>query len=93
MVDIFNGEVKNLSEAIAVCEATFTQAKKNGQEGAAKQADAQRKEVDQELKALLDFKGELASFSQLYGYIAQLINLGGTAVRWIFCIAHTSMTR
>lgn len=74
--DIFNGKVKNLREAIAICEATFTQAKKKGQENAAKQADAQRKELDQELKVLLDFKGGLTSFSQLYGYIAQLIDLG-----------------
>lgn len=74
--DIFNGKVKNLREAIAVCEATFSQATKNGHEGAAKQVDAQRKELDQELKSLLDFKGGLASFSQLYGYIAQLIDLG-----------------
>lgn len=74
--DIFNGKVKNLREAIAVCEATFTQAKNKGQEHAARQADAQRKELDQELKMLLDFKGGLASFSQLYGYIAQLIDLG-----------------
>ncbi|ANJ70970.1 DEAD/DEAH box helicase family protein [Ralstonia insidiosa] len=74
--DIFNGKVKNLREAIAACEATFTQAKKNGYEDAAKQADAQRNELDQELKVLLDFKGGLVRFSQLYGYIGQLIDLG-----------------
>jgi type I restriction enzyme R subunit len=74
--DIFNGKVNNLRESIAVCEASFTHAKKNGYEDAAKQADAQRNKLDQELKVLLDFKGGLVRFSQLYGYVAQLIDLG-----------------
>jgi type I restriction enzyme, R subunit len=74
--DTFNGKVKNLRNAIAACELAFQQAKTAGHEEAAKRADAQRKELDQALKQLIDFRSGLARFGQLYTYIAQIIDLG-----------------
>jgi type I restriction enzyme R subunit len=74
--DIFNGKVKNLREAIAACEAAFQQAKGAGHQEAANRADAQRKQLDQDLKVLMEFKSGLSRFGQLYGYIAQILDLG-----------------
>jgi len=74
--DIFNGKVKNLRNAIIACELAFQQAKSAGHEEAASKTDAQRKDLDQELKKLLDFKSGLSRFGQLYNYIAQIIDLG-----------------
>jgi type I restriction enzyme R subunit len=73
--DTFNGKVKTLREALAECDQAYEKARVAGNEDLMKKTDHLRKEHAQALKELLEFKNGLSRFSQLYAYIAQLIDL------------------
>lgn len=74
--EIFNGKVENLRLAIDACEKAFEKAKIASNDEAMKAVDAQRGQLAADLKKLLEFKSGLTRFSQLYAYIAQIIDMG-----------------
>lgn len=71
--DIFNGKLKLAREAVVACEKAFAVAKSQDNKAAMKAADHHRKEAAAALNELLDFKGGLGRFNQLYSYVSQLI--------------------
>lgn len=70
----FNQRLQQLKEAVKQWEHAYQQAVNLGDENGKNQAELYRKETDAELKTLLKFKGDLAKFSRIYSYIAQLID-------------------
>lgn len=70
----FNQRLKQLKEEIKRWENSYQQAVNLGDEDGKNQAELYRVEADAQLKTLLKFKGDLAKFSRIYDYIAQLID-------------------
>lgn len=73
---LFNQKLKMLKQAIELQEVAFDQAKAANNQDGMEKAEFERKLLDTELQSLLRFKGNLAKFSRIYAYLAQLIDFG-----------------
>ena len=73
---LFNQKLKMLKQAIELQEVAFAQAKAANNQDGMEKAEFERKLLDTELQSLLRFKGNLAKFSRIYAYLAQLIDFG-----------------
>src|SRR5690554_668583 len=73
---LYNQKLKMLQQAIRVEIESYNRAKANGNDQGADKAEYERKKLDIELQTLTRFKGNLAKFSRIYTYIAQMIDLG-----------------
>ena len=74
--DRYNAQVKMLRNASQTEESAFEAAIARNDKRAAKAADQRRKEYDQQIKTLMDFKDGLGKFCRTYAYVAQLIDFG-----------------
>ena len=70
----FNQRLQVLKEEVKRWEYAYQQAVNLGDKNGQNQAELSRIEADSNLKTLLQFKGNLAKFSRIYSYIAQLID-------------------
>lgn len=73
---LFNQKLKMLKQAIELEEVAYDQAKADGNDEGVEKAEFQRKQFDVELQKLMRFKGNLAKFTRIYSYVAQLIDFG-----------------
>ncbi|HDR1845035.1 TPA: type I restriction endonuclease subunit R [Pasteurella multocida] len=71
---LFNQRLSELKERVKQWEQAYQNAVDIGDENGKNQAELHRVEADANLKTLLQFKGNLAKFSRIYAYIAQLID-------------------
>jgi type I restriction enzyme R subunit len=74
--EAYNRRLKELRDAVRVCEDDYRAAKAAGNEDGMKKADHERKQVDEAVGQMEEFKAGLSRFSRTYAYIAQLIDLG-----------------
>ena len=73
---LYNQKLKMLRDAIATWEFAYEKARANKDEAGMKSADHQRKDVAEQVAALIGFKSGLSRFCRTYAYIAQLIDFG-----------------
>ncbi|PPD28242.1 MAG: restriction endonuclease [Methylomonas sp.] len=73
--DIFNSQVKMLSDAIESWDAAIDKAIAAADEKAQAYAEAQRSEFAKQRERLMRFKTDLARFVRTYNYVAQLVEL------------------
>ncbi|MRU17068.1 type I restriction endonuclease subunit R [Roseovarius sp. A21] len=74
--DLYNTRLKELRTRSQQAEADYQAAKAAGNEAGMEQADYERRQIDEAIGQMADFKAGLARFSRTYAYIAQLIDLG-----------------
>ena len=74
--DTYNDRLNHLRVEIQKTENEYQKAHSVGNSDGMKAADHRRKELEEDLGQLTEFKSGLARFSRTYGYIAQLIDLG-----------------
>ncbi|SUB22733.1 type I site-specific deoxyribonuclease [Pasteurella bettyae] len=72
----FNHRLHQLQNELLQWENAFESANQKGDEHGKNQVEEHRKQTDIALKNLLKFKSNLAKFSRVYHYIAQLLDLG-----------------
>jgi type I restriction enzyme R subunit len=74
--DFYNSRLKELRSRSEKAEAAYQAAKTAGNQGGMEKADHHRRQIDEDIGKMVDFKSGLARFSRTYAYIAQLIDLG-----------------
>lgn len=74
--DTYNERLKTLRENASSAEAAYEHARLVDDMDGMKKADHERKQIDEALGILAEFKTGLARFGRLYAYIAQLVDLG-----------------
>ncbi|SCY34341.1 type I restriction endonuclease subunit R [Microvirga guangxiensis] len=74
--DVYNGRLDRLRTEIQKTENEYQKAHSIGSADGMKAADYRRKELEEDLGRLTEFKSGLGRFTRTYAYIAQLIDLG-----------------
>jgi len=74
--EVFNLRLKSLRDESALYEIDFQKAKEAGDEAAAKKAEHERMQIEENIGQMMEFKSGLARLSRTYTYIAQLLDLG-----------------
>lgn len=74
--DVFNAQLKSLSNAIKQWDDAYDKAHKAGDEKAQTYAESKRSELSKEREEHNLFKTRLGRFVKVYNYVAQLVELG-----------------